>query len=729
MPNCLRRALGLLAYAAEKMFDYDGEATQTPPEEGAAHGDTGVPDLDEIDPEIVCQFKVKTCLKRVQERGLTVLEAALSMLQPDDDHRQAPEWARRIQQGHQTKPQTRQRRIGAKYAKHIKQLRGRVKGDERAMAGRQTRPQRTPPRPDAKEEAKEEQGKSVLRVVKYGISWFCSGYFAVLKTANVARSIFSGRRLSRECPVPPPVNLADTRDVVRKMRNFLRKQRREKGRAQLYAYGGDFRHWFHQIPAAPWMRNLFGLVDADNNEYQWQSLPMGWSWSPFLAQACAWSVLTRDHAGKNVFDVEAFRSNRLPTWIEVRGPDNKVVGYATVYYDNFLVFSSDANVMDAARKQIKNACREAHAVIKDGSEFSVTPASFNADGFDFLGIHFQGRHEQEAMRDPARKGPPKTQCDVLLWRPTKISKWRLKHDTSPGGRSARTMAQLAGNCIFALLMSPAGLQRCPEGRSVIGVTRAIGRFVHGDQSAWSRMWESAEEEMSLLKVWAHVQTLEEEPFASHLDADEPGFDEPKREHFVATDASSTGLGWCWWAQDERVKGPGEHLCGGRPVETNEHIFFLELRAAIEGMEAWCKTVDATARATLIVDNSALAFALRHGVSSNQKATELMEKAERTLARVEDVILVVSADNPSDCCSRRFGSKMGRAHDDFSERTEAMWKSVACRERGWNWASEKAKVFIHEEEEMKRNLRHHMDFPDETGILNEENEWELLEHEK
>jgi hypothetical protein len=75
--------------------------------------------------------------------------------------------------------------------------------------------------------------------------------------------------------------------------------------------GGDFRHWFHQIPAPSWMRRLFGLRGPDGTEHQWQSIPMGWSWSPLIAQACAWTVLAFLEADEApLLDPKAFAGGR-----------------------------------------------------------------------------------------------------------------------------------------------------------------------------------------------------------------------------------------------------------------------------------------------------------------------------------------------------------------------------------------------------------------------------------
>ena len=119
---------------------------------------------------------------------------------------------------------------------------------------------------------------------------FYSGYFAVPKTAQTSRSIFSGNRLSQCCPVPPTVNLISASELIRLMR-----QHGTRWKGEYHVVTGDLRHWFHQISAPSWLRPLFGLKTGskagpktgpkiDEKRYMWTSLPMGWSWSPVLAQ-------------------------------------------------------------------------------------------------------------------------------------------------------------------------------------------------------------------------------------------------------------------------------------------------------------------------------------------------------------------------------------------------------------------------------------------------------------
>ena len=95
------------------------------------------------------------------------------------------------------------------------------------------------------------------------------------------------QELGKLCPVPEPVKQLLT--VIRRVRLFIRDRSTASGTANCFVYGGDFRHWFQQIAAPPWLQTLRAEISRDTlSLLLLTSLPMGWSWSPVLAQASAW---------------------------------------------------------------------------------------------------------------------------------------------------------------------------------------------------------------------------------------------------------------------------------------------------------------------------------------------------------------------------------------------------------------------------------------------------------
>jgi hypothetical protein len=80
-----------------------------------------------------------------------------------------------------------------------------------------------------------------------------------------------------------------------------------------------------------------------------------------------------------------------------------------------------------------------------------------------------------------------------------------------------------------------------------------------------------------------------------------------------------------------------------------------------------------------------------------------------LRRVEDVVLVISQENPSDCCSRNGPDDWKRAggcclsHASFEERWKRLNRCLTSRARGWNWASLSHERWIAEEAETLRHV--------------------------
>lgn len=116
---------------------------------------------------------------------------------------------------------------------------------------------------------------------------FFSTYFSVPKNEEVARSIFNGKLLSTYFQRPPPVNILDAPRLIEMIEAWCK----DFG-GDIYMINGDFRHWFHQLSMEEANHRWFGLLLAGEDQpYVWTALPMGWSWSPYIAQAIGLGVL------------------------------------------------------------------------------------------------------------------------------------------------------------------------------------------------------------------------------------------------------------------------------------------------------------------------------------------------------------------------------------------------------------------------------------------------------
>jgi hypothetical protein len=117
---------------------------------------------------------------------------------------------------------------------------------------------------------------------------------------------------------------------------------------------------------------------------------------------------------------------------------------------------------------------------------------------------------------------------------------------------------------------------------------------------------------------------------------------PTFENVLCTDACLDGLGWCLGRRsgETRWSPARPHRCQGRRVPFPQHIYLLEVEAALEGLEWWVHRVrdpnDEIARVTLVVDNAAAAYTLRYGFSNNLIADGLMQR-KRTIENMRYVV--------------------------------------------------------------------------------------------
>ena len=182
----------------------------------------------------------------------------------------------------------------------------------------------------------------------------CAGaYFAIPKGIDFARAIWNGKRLSRQSRTPPPVNLPYLPELLRKVAVLTRQAKKAPA-----IMVGDFRHFFHQIRVSKELSEYFCVVADEpctqegkrgpRRVFRWSTLPMGWAWSPYVAQSVGWSVLLHMEAKDEELFLVPPNLKSLPTYIPVKGG-----GFVTLYYDNVFVVGVDQKIMERVRNRIK----------------------------------------------------------------------------------------------------------------------------------------------------------------------------------------------------------------------------------------------------------------------------------------------------------------------------------------------------------------------------------------
>lgn len=488
---------------------------------------------------------------------------------------------------------------------------------------------------------------------------FTSGYFAVPKTDQTSRSIFNGKRLSKNFEPPAPVNIMDVSEVVSKIQA-------SHGKAQFHVVTGDLRHWFHQIPTSAELQDFFGLK-RDQEFYSWCSLPMGWSWSPLIAQACAWGFLAyRRDDEEPLLDEHAFREScGMPRWVRTAKG-----GWMTVYYDNFFIVTPDEKEANMWHQRIEENARRLHVVIKENTLQKLDPAKIRNEGFEFLGVQYR------------------LEGDTLRWEPLKRTSWLERLGKQAAGGTWRDAAGWLGRSIFAVTSSGLSFHRHANSGALVTLARKLGKEAPGH-------WDEPAGESFLKAVLsvAHVVILTAQYSASAKELKQANKDRDYRRRVgitLATDSSSTGWGFCGY--DNRsgslLHEPLAHG-GPWPASDDRHIFLKEMHAALKGL-TWARATKKRVH-TLVVDNAAVFFALKNGITSSVEGQRLLLAIQKLPAEQlpEEVVLVGTRANPADCPSRA-AAKPG----EMAERSVAMWEAVKLSWAGGQRSGD-AEAYLHQ----------------------------------
>jgi len=452
---------------------------------------------------------------------------------------------------------------------------------------------------------------------------FCSTYFAVPKDANLDRAIFNGRRLSNLFMCPPSVGIADISLVNKRLSDLMRGVHESKGESRrVFGFVADFRHFFHQIPLAPSIRRLFGIACGEHF-FLWNSLPMGWSWSPLLAQCIGWTLLCgRLENEESLFDEGFTKDLSLPSFIPLASD----LGFCALYYDNIIVVGTCPKQIQAIKARLTRNMRmcgrlDPGETIKELKTFGPSTRTFV-----YLGCEYR----LEVQRD--RLGH---ESWVLHWRCVEKNLPVLELWSAQG--SARAIARRIGKSLYRWLL---------EDRPLVGNSRAVEvlellrRVSTIGPKNWDAPFPCSEEELGLLERCR--QELVANPWISRTRS--------TARVFVVSDAS-TSKGYGYFIVHTVHGTLTQVASSGWPVGMDQlHIFFLEAYAALRGLQQARILFPEETSFGLITDNTAVAGALKRGYSSTEIVRRWMLDYEY-LSYDTEVYTVPSEHNAADPLSR------------------------------------------------------------------------------
>ncbi len=494
-----------------------------------------------------------------------------------------------------------------------------------------------------------------------------ASYFAVPKGCpkNVkpkARAIFNGKRLSSMMKAPPPINLPSPPEILL---HLLLLDNRKK----FSILTADWRHFFHQIKLHKDNSDWF-CIRLGRKILRWVTLPMGLSWSPYVAQSISWAMIIKMYEECKEWPFALSREALLrqpPSFLHFANGD----GFITIYLDNLIVVGTPA-VMKffTSRKKVLADC---NLCIKEWTEISdvlweTVPAVFL--GMEVWRIRTARGTYWLRWRQSAEK--------VEKWKDAFINTlWKDSGEKNADGTpllnknfkiSYRMMMRLCSRILWRQALSL--LPLC-DFADIINIMRQRSKDKHRGRHNWDSSFEMSAEEHEILCHHFHDININK-PFEQECQ----DIKKIRKQIFCCSDASSKGWGYVVYKDGEAVANESGIGSGVWTREQNYHIFVLEFLAAKKTIEHILSGNVSEEQLEIVIgiDNTAVAHVLRNRYTANtfiqNDLAELMMKI-RDANCILRVVNLRSADNVADDPSR------GRR---ASNENQARTHQILCHEQ-------------------------------------------------
>ena len=149
-----------------------------------------------------------------------------------------------------------------------------------------------------------------------------------------------------------------------------------------------------------------------------------------------------------------------------------------MYYDNFIVLTPNEEEARAWEQRVKLNEKRLHVVIKEGSFMKLSDEQIAAEGFTYLGVHFQTSSEAYAgqPRKMTRKEYTFRPPGQLIVHAAKRQKWQEKlNAVAEVAGTCREAASWVGRAIFCVMCSGERVQKREVGRMVIAAGGRVGK--------------------------------------------------------------------------------------------------------------------------------------------------------------------------------------------------------------------------------------------------------------
>jgi hypothetical protein len=343
----------------------------------------------------------------------------------------------------------------------------------------------------------------------------------------------------------------------------------------------DYKNWFYQIGLPANLRKLFSIA-TKSAAYQMAVWPQGFSWSPFVAQAIAWSIVLQEQ--DQHVQIIPSDTKSTPRWATVY-IQSRVIGFVTIWYDNILVVAGEEHHRDRINEIIVRASARCKAIIKESTNSSGTVT--------YAGITF------------ASQGS---------WQHAKRASWEpWDHSVSPNSKTLRELARILG--ILARDWYVAG-EPSQSTFAYIQCAREVGKL-SSSRNKWD---EPARWEQDMLRHWETTRQLYESIRTEQRWRQRKLQMREQDQNaliWLASDANLTKGAWMnlktgvheqWrWSHSDMEITDEE-----QPREDQHHINALEILAALNGVykviqENLCNTT-----IVMAIDNTTACRAIKAG---------------------------------------------------------------------------------------------------------------------
>jgi len=213
--------------------------------------------------------------------------------------------------------------------------------------------------------------------------------FQVPKNEDVDRAIINCKEVNKGYEKPPPLSLAEIGTLLGLVSFF----------PDAVLSTADIRHFFWQLRLAKEDSQWFSMfAEGFDNPLQCVALPMGWSWSPWVAQGVAGLTVVEAAAAISIKfkrQVKAVPGGQVsddsppPYWYIVDG--DEVVAIVVIWYDNFLVAAArPAEGATDWNKTVRQALDKAMKIFQIAWKRNAENEAWTVrdNEAEYIGLHF-----------------------------------------------------------------------------------------------------------------------------------------------------------------------------------------------------------------------------------------------------------------------------------------------------------------------------------------------------